>query len=276
MEATSEILTLPTVSTASRRRLAAALMAAALLLAACSGGSDSGAPEASPTAGALPSPTPTNPSIGPTTAASPLPETGNILANPGFEDGDEPWISLTEDTGFQRTEERAHSGKASALLRMRDGPEAEGSTVYYLVQEVTPTKFPEVVRGYYRVENWKKGTLKQYLQFVVIAWEPDNFPTDAPNWQIRYPLAGIDSPPFLIGNAHFVFIGKEEPVEGEWVKFETNVEDDFERLWGQAPEGFEFLRILFEVRFDGAIAAGSSAEADVYYDDLYFGPADAE
>lgn len=277
MEASSRsLILLKALPAAPTRRLAAAFLAAALLLAACSGGSSGGPPAASPSPGEPGGPTPTSPDIGPTTSASPLPETGNILVNPGLEDGSEPWISLSEDTGFRRTEERAHSGKASALLRMREGPGEEGARVYYLVQEVRPQELPEVVRGYYRVENWKKGTLKQYLQFVVIAWEPDNFPTSAPNWQIRYPLAGIDSPPFFIGNAHFVFLGKEEPVEGEWVKFETNVKDDFERLWGQAPEGFEFLRILFEVRFDGQIAAGDSAEADVYYDDLYFGPADGE
>jgi hypothetical protein len=270
MDTALKSLTLDTVSSAAKRRLAPALLATALLLAACSGGGGSGSPTAGPTAA---NPT-TGPTIGPTSAASPLPETGNILPNPGFEDGSDPWISLSQDSGFQRTEEQAHSGKASALLRMRDGPEADGSKVYYLVQEVSPAEMPEVVRGYYKVENWNKGTLKQYLQFVVIAWAPDNFPTDAPNWQIRYPLAGIDSPPFLIGNAHFVFIGKEEPVQGEWVYFETNVRDDFKRLWGQVPEGFEFIRILFEVRFDGKVAGGDAAEADVYYDDLYFGPAD--
>jgi hypothetical protein len=50
------------------------------------------------------------------------------------------------------------------------------------------------------------------------------------------------------------------------------VSEDFERLWGKAPEDFEKLRLLFEVRWDNKVAGASAAEADVYYDDLYAGP----
>jgi hypothetical protein len=197
----------------------------------------------------------------------------NLFVNPDFENESDPWYSLSEESGFVRTEEQAHSGTASALLRMRDPLQAEGAKVYYLIQEITPEEFPEVVRGYYRVENWHHGTRKQYLQFVVIAFGAQNFPAGTTNYQIRYPLAGIDSPPFPIGNAHFVFLGKEEPVEGEWVPFETNVKEDFQRLWGAVPEDFEKLRILFEVRWDDKVPGDGTPEADVYYDDLFIGPA---
>lgn len=210
---------------------------------------------------------------------SPTPGDGNLLFNAGLEDGPDPWFGFTTAVDpdpqlhFTRTEAFAHSGKASAYLQMRDPAEAAAKArVYYLVQEVQPLEFPEVVSGYYRVENWKKGAVRQYLQFVVIAFGVDNLPGGFPNHQIRYPLAGIDSPPFAIGNAHFNFITRAEPVTGQWVKFETNVKADFERLWGAAPEDFEKIRILFEVRWD-AKEAGSAAEADVYYDDLYLGSA---
>jgi hypothetical protein len=89
---------------------------------------------------------------------------------------------------------------------------------------------------------------------------------------MRYPLAGISEEPFVIDNAFFVFIGKEEPRTGEWVYFERNIRQDFEELWEAAPEGFSKLRVLFEVRYDEK-QAGAAAEADVYYDDLYMGPA---
>jgi hypothetical protein len=151
------------------------------------------------------------------------------------------------------------------------------------VQEVAPSEFPELISGYYRVENWLRGTPKQYLQFVVILFAPTNLTKDkegaaltAPfsNYQIRYPLAGISEEPFLIANAFFKFLGTEDPRQGEWVYFESNIKQDFQELWGAVPEGYSKIRVLFEVRFDDK-EAGSPAEADVYYDDLYMGPADA-
>jgi hypothetical protein len=145
--------------------------------------------------------------------------------------------------------------------------------VFYLVQEVMPEEFPELISGYYRVENWTKGTPKQYLQFVVIAFGVTNLPGGYPNHQIRYPLAGISEAPFSIGNAHFVFLSRDEPRQGEWVYFERNITQDFEELWGAAPEGFSKLRILFEVRYDQKQAGPTPANADVYYDSLYMGPA---
>jgi hypothetical protein len=196
---------------------------------------------------------------------------GNVFQNPGLEEGRDPWFSLDEPA-FILSDDTAHTGEASALLRMRADPQDEGSKVFYLVQEVTPAQFPEVVSGSYKVTLWTPGTRLQYLQFVVIAFGADNLPGRYPNHQIRYILAGIDEEPFLIGNARFVFLSREDPPLQEWVPFRLNVRDDFQRLWGAVPEGFEKIRVLFEVRYDGK-ARGEAPEADVYYDDLYFGPA---
>lgn len=244
------------------RALALALLALGILLPACSD-DDS----------ATPTDTGTTPTVAPSPGGTPGPDGGgNLFLNPGFEEGSDPWYSLNPVTSFVRTEERPHTGTGSAFFKMRDPATAEGAKVYYLIQEVTPEQFPETVSGYYRVENWNKGTIRQYLQFVVIAFGPKNFPTTSPNYQIRYLLAGIDSPPFAIGNAYFVFLSREEPVQGEWVHFEVPVKEDFENLWGAAPEDYEKLRILFEVRWDEKAAGDGAPEADVYYDDLYIGP----
>ena len=174
--------------------------------------------------------------------------------------------------GFTLSQEFAHGGSSSAHLSMHDPAFAEGSKVYYLVQEVDPGEFPDVVRGFYRVEDWQKSTPRQYLQFVVIAFGPDNFPADAANYQLRYGLAGLDSTPFQIDNAYFVFLDRNPPVTGEWVPFEAHIKDDFQRLWGKVPEGFDKLRLLFEVRWDDKTAGDGAADADVYYDDLFIGP----
>jgi len=200
----------------------------------------------------------------------------NLFHNPDFEAGGEPWCSLhlEETPPFEVSQDFAHSGESSALLRMRVPAEKGGKAkVFYLVQEVISGQFPELISGYYRVENWTKGTPKQYLQFVVIAFDVPNLTPVYPNHQMRYPLAGISEEPFNIANAFFVFLGKEEPRTGEWVYFERNIKEDFQQSWGAAPVGFSKLRILFEVRYDDKEPGTAPAEADVYYDDLYMGPA---
>ena len=195
---------------------------------------------------------------------------GNVFQNPGLEEGRDPWFSLREPE-FILSEDVARTGEASALLQMRADPQQEETKVFYLVQEVTTEQLPEILSGHYQVTAWTPGTRLQYLQFVVIVFGADNLPGGYPNHQIRYILAGIDEEPFAIDNAHFVFLGGEDPPLERWVPFEANVRDDFERLWGAAPKGFDKIRVLFEVRYDSK-APGESPEADVYYDDLYFGP----
>jgi hypothetical protein len=228
-----------------RSLLPIALLATAIIAACGGGGQEEAAPQTSPQ--------------------------GNVFQNPGLEEGRDPWFSLKEPD-FILAEDIARTGEASALLEMRADPQHEGAKVFYLVQEVTPEQLPEVVSGHYRVTKWTRETRLQYLQFVVIAFGVDNLSDDFPNHQIRYILAGIDEEPFPIGNAHFVFLSSEDPPLDQWVPFRVNVKEDFQRLWGAAPEGYEKIRVLFEVRYDSKVP-GEVPEADVYYDDLYFGPA---
>jgi len=197
-------------------------------------------------------------------------KTGNLLANPGFEKGKEPWYSM-ETSGwgapFEVSDAVAHSGQYSAHLSLRRPPQPNQHEVLGAVQSLKPSSFPEFLSGFYRVENWKRGTDIQYLQFVVIAILPEN----AGNIQIRYLLAGTATEPFEIGNAKFVFVSKEEPKIGEWVHFERNIADDFQQQWGQAPEKVQELRVFFEARYDSPTAIQPDVGGDVYYDDLYVG-----
>lgn len=202
----------------------------------------------------------------------------NLFTNPSFEEGEEPWISLTTEawgTPFHVADAVAHAGKHSAALEMRAMAEA-GTKVFGVVQEVQPDEFPELVSGYYRVGQWTRGTTVQYIQFVVIAIGSTNAPgapTPFPNHQIRYLLAGTDQEPFAISNAKFVFVGTAEPAPDDWVYFERNIRQDFIDQWGAAPEGFSSIRMLFEVRYDSKDAGNTKPEADVFFDDLYMGPA---
>lgn len=206
------------------------------------------------------------------------PATGNLFANPGFEDGAGPWFSLeTEAWGrpFAVSQRQAHSGAGSAALELRSA-DGGAARVYGLVQEVSREAFPDVISGYYYVDRWEQGTPKQYLQAVVIVWGADNQPAEAgaaENYQLRYVLAGVDAPPLAISNARYIMAGTGTPQSGRWMPFERSVRQDFEALWGAAPEGFDSLRILFEVRWDDRSESDGASAADVFYDDLYLGPA---
>jgi hypothetical protein len=80
----------------------------------------------------------------------------NLFVNPSFEEGEEPWFSMTTEawgTPFRVSDAAAHSGEHSAFLEMRAGPEEVGARVFGVVQEIAPEQFPELLSGYYRVEN---------------------------------------------------------------------------------------------------------------------------
>jgi len=202
---------------------------------------------------------------------------GNLLANPGFENGAAPWFALDAETWgapFTVSDARATEGAASALLELRSGAGAEPERVFGAVQDVAPQAFPDVLSGSYYVERWERGTPLQYLQAVVIVEGAANAPTGlaAANHQLRYVLAGVDEAPLSIANARYVIVTGGDPVLGAWVDFELDLRDDFERLWGAVPEGFASVRVLLEVRWDGRDDGDPPSLADVYYDDLYLGP----
>ncbi len=214
---------------------------------------------------------------------------GNWFVNAGFEDGPDPWWSFAAEnpfawSHFSVTEERARSGRFSALLDM-DSTRYEDPSVriYGVIQEAASGVAPEKLSGWYRVEGWERGTPKQYLQVVVIVWNARRLPQgvrSVGNYQMAYVLGGVDAPPLTITNRKFIFThakrgpllaGAPDPVQDEWVFFEFDLRDDFRTHWGIEPRDFESLRILFEVRYDGRTADEPPARARVYYDDLYLG-----
>jgi hypothetical protein len=199
-------------------------------------------------------------------------ETENLFVNGDFESGASPWFALSgkQWEGFSVTENFARAGKYSAYIALRASQETAGSKVFGLIQEVSPKKFPNKISGYYRIEHWKRGTAKQYLQFVVVV-QGDPIETRYENYQIRYVLAGIDRPALNIQNAKYLFIGQAEPAQGEWVYFERDLHRDFQRIWGRVPSTFSKIRILFEARYDEKKVKEPEIFADVYYDDLYLG-----
>lgn len=199
----------------------------------------------------------------------------NLFVNPGFEDGAEPWLSLTTRAWgepFSVSREVAHAGIQSARLNLR-AREAAGARIVGVVQETKSETFPELLSGYYQVAKWVRGTGIQYIQFVVIVFDSENAPMRFPNHQIRYLLAGTDKQPFSIGNAKFIYVGTEEATPGGWVYFARNLREDFIDQWGDVPKRFSKIRVLFEVRYDKKQQGETDSSAVVYFDDLYLGSA---
>ena len=201
-------------------------------------------------------------------------EAANLLANPGFELGTVHWKWLDWSKGwaaFEPSRTRAHGGSQSLHLPVAS-TDARPTVVWGGVQElVLPDEIPECVDGFYYVENWERGDWKQYLQFVVIDLSR-SLGEGRGNAQLRYVLTGSSDPPLHISNAQYLFAERSEiPTQGRWVHFALAPRRDFREQWQYVPQSGAQLRLLFEARFDGRPRDGA-ARADVYYDDLYFGP----
>ena len=201
-------------------------------------------------------------------------ESANLLANPGFELGLMHWQWLDWSKGwapFALSQSQAHGGTQSLHLPVTS-MDARPTIVWGGVQElVLPDEIPECIDGYYYVENWERGAWKQYLQFVVIDLSR-SLGEKAGNAQLRYVLTGSSVPPLQISNAQYLFAERSDtPTQGKWVHFALEPRRDFRKQWQYVPQKGAQLRLLFEARFDGRPRDGV-ARADVYYDDLYFGP----
>ncbi len=216
---------------------------------------------------------------------------GNLLENPGFESGEAGWSYPMESPywgKYEVVESPVHSGRRAAHLRLRAGREDRSNATWIegVMQEPAPERFPDVMGGFYRVDTWEKDAdeLHLYLQAVAIVGTPDAASVIDPanpaanaglgNYQLRFYLAGISDPPFLLRNAKVAFVAKGGPELGRWTYFEIPLRAEFDRQWGAVPAGYDKLRVLFEARWDNR-PPGSRVEADAYFDDLFLGYVDA-
>lgn len=204
---------------------------------------------------------------------TPTPSPENLVQNASFETGRDPWISLDQPTWrpFELGEGVARTGDRSLSLTLQ-GDEADVATrVVGAVQRITPAAFPEFLSGFYRVDEWTPNATFQYIQFVV-AVHGGNFGDDLAIHQIRFPIAGIDSEPFQLSNARFVFLSRGEPEIGAWTYFGYPVSQAFQSKWGAVPSTWEYIEMFFEVRYDSKTVEQGATTAKVYFDDLYAGP----
>lgn len=218
--------------------------------------------------------------------ASPMGDSGsNLLANGSFSSGADPWYSLEREGNpywrpFSVEADPLGAEGQAARLDLTSDPAHRRIGIWGVIQDLPEVQFiPERLSGRYFVADWVRGTKKQYLQVVCIAWTSrDYFGKGAvdveklPPVQVAFVLAGIERPPFPIRNRRFSFLGPPDPAVGRWIDFSIELEDEFKRLWGFLPEEIARLRILFEVRFDNLRPAETGARATVYFDDLFLGP----
>ncbi len=203
----------------------------------------------------------------------------NLFDNGSFEEGREPWFALTgverpywQD--FEVSHEQSRSGKRSAVFRVHSRGEIHrGTRIWGVIRDLELEKIPKQVSGWYRIEDWQRGALNQYLQVVICVFDPAvrEFPElGGSPVQLAYVLAGIDAPPFQIRNRRFIFAGPKEPKTDEWVEFAFDIHAGFQEQWGRVPSDFGKVRIFFEARFDDPQPA-EDLGATVFFDDLYLG-----
>jgi hypothetical protein len=228
-------------------------------------------------------------------------DSGNLLVNASFEETlpERPaevnphvlgeWWSFAGPKKpywrhFEIDDNTAYDGERSTKLTL-DSTGFDGATLIVgATQNVVTDTMPTELSGAVRVDEWQRGTQRQYVQIVVIVWNvTDNMPKgqDAKNYQIAYTFAGIERPPFRIKNRKFLFPRGElvdlhsedgNPKVGEWKQFHLNPRKDFNEQWGVDPSDYEYIRVLYEVRYDGRNASKEPpASAVVHWDDLYFG-----
>jgi hypothetical protein len=212
---------------------------------------------------------------------------GNQLQNPGFEIGVEGWGDMqgTPWDGFEVVEEPVHSGQQAArmLISWQPGDREKPISARGAVQEISPSRFPDRLSGWYRVDHWENPS-DQTLLFldvaivaagdprthdIVIPDDPELHPT-LDNFQIRYYMAGLTEVYDPLLNMRPKMAGEGPPELGKWVHFDFPVKADYQELWGAVPANFRYLRVFFEVRWEKK-EIGEPLRADVYYDDLFFG-----
>jgi hypothetical protein len=228
-------------------------------------------------------PAPVPEGAGQALAATPLVVlAGNQLANPGFEAGSQGWLKTS---GFEIVTDKTHSGRAAARIGLswQPGQPEQAVRVMGPSQEISPTRFPDLLAGWYRVDRWENASEQTDLTLevalivvgdprtrsIVTPEDPDRYPK-LDNYQLRYQLAGSPESPIVTVNGRAKLIGTSSPELSRWVRFELPVKTDFQELWGTLPAGYDHLHIYFDARFDDK-EAGAAVRAEVFFDDLFFG-----
>jgi hypothetical protein len=201
----------------------------------------------------------------PTPTSTPV--AANLLGNPGFESGADPWLSIFDANGlpFEIDTSTARSGERSAAVTLRGG-----ARVSSVVQGVFSGTMPETVSGYYRVDEWTPVD-GQYIE-VAVAVQGGGFPDGAPFHEVRFLLAGSGTPAPAQSVA-YTTMGREPPAPGKWRYFGASVNEAFQHHFSHVPVSADRIDLRLEVRSFAEQGVGDAPVALVRFDDVYAGPA---
>lgn len=231
----------------------------------------------------------------------PPPPEGNLVSDPGFEEGGEAWayIGGMRLGLFRVSDAIARSGSKSGhlFLDSRQAPARMSVRAASAVHEPKPEAFPATLAGWYRVERFElpededTGLTVNVIVYamgdpramdILRPKDPDIPPPSAPirGYGIVYRLAGrlsktqerMQSEFAPWGNLADRVVSLGEPTLGEWVRFELPIGADFEEVWGEVPGEFESLRVMLQVLWMDR-PVGADVAADVFFDDLELLPA---
>ncbi len=193
----------------------------------------------------------------------------NVLANAGFEDGEEPWRSFAANP-LTIVDDEAHGGQRSARLELtRSAPDGDSSIA---AQTLNTNQFPEFVSGFYRADDWESGEDTHWLEFTVRV-AGGAYGDQLPVHTLRIIIAGVQElPPPVFGieppGIATTFIRRDDPELREWTYFGYPVREAFLRAFQADPVGWD------SVEFEVSLQCRSNAcepGAAVFFDDLYAG-----
>jgi hypothetical protein len=212
-------------------------------------------------------------SLAPTPTPDPAGVSLNLLANPGFEQGETAWTyrDAVEWRPFAISDAVAYRQQHSLELRLESTDADTGTRIVGAVQELRPLELPEYLSGWYRVDEWTPSATHQYVQFVVAVYGAD-YEDEFDIHEVRFPIVGIESDPFTLTNARWRYLSRDTTPElGEWTYFGYPVRAAFEEAWGRVPGRFDRIDVFFEVRYDNKQPGQGASTATVYFDDVYLG-----
>jgi hypothetical protein len=202
------------------------------------------------------------------------PSNANLLANPGFEAGGEPW-RVTGVRGLERaplpfTDGAPYIGARSMELKVVGGETDQGTKATVAAQSVDPQAFPEFVSGFYRVDDWQPTARFVYLYFSITVHGGD-FTDGAPTHELRVIIGAPVEPP-QEPQVVYAFLSRAAPVLHRWTYVGFPVKSAFQAHVGQMPSRWDGIDIGMAVRFDGRDTHDPPVSAAVSFDDLYAGP----
>jgi hypothetical protein len=209
--------------------------------------------------------------------ATPTPVNANMLANPGFEAGSDPWQFPESplNTPFAITPDQSNRGAHSlelTLLTERGSPGIRATGASQTLSSTTT--FPEFASGYIRFADWQQSDPPVHAEFIVTVRGGD-FGDAIDAHEVRFILAGlpVEPPGGSQGGTRYLFLNRDDPEDfDDWIYFGYPVLDAFRGKFGRVPSVWASIELSVQLRHFPRPEGSPPSRAKVFFDDLYMGP----